>query len=50
MINKSLGGIFAKKNQMIDKRERRSVLIMMPEFSIMIYVGFASQPILSEKY
>lgn len=49
MINKSFGGIFAKKNQMIDNRQRRSVLIMMPEFSIMIYVGFASQPILSQR-
>lgn len=49
MINKSLGDIFAKKNQMIDNRQRRSVLIVMPEFSIMMYVGFASQPILSQR-
>lgn len=34
---------------MIDNRQRRSVLIMMPGFPIMIYVGFASQPILSQK-
>ena len=34
---------------MTDKGQRRSVLIMMPELSIMVYADFALQPILTER-